>query len=147
MNEFDMSQIRYTAKEGGKSSFVFYMADLALCPWLERECHSRGNDTRWYRVHWVELFFSVKVIAMNSHRVLGRSKRTGRNMEHPMHYRCMLITLQLGYSILPLRKINLQQINKYCVLHFEKKDLGFLFVAEKLFLSQKINILLRNQNI
>lgn len=53
--------------------------------------------------HWVELFFGVKVIAMNSHRRPGKGKRTGRIMEHTMHYRRIIITLQRDYSILPLR--------------------------------------------
>ncbi|KAL5579963.1 hypothetical protein UlMin_012405 [Ulmus minor] len=54
--------------------------------------------------HWVELFFGVKVIAMNSHRLLGKGRRMGSIMGHTMHYKCMIITLQPGYSIPPLRK-------------------------------------------
>ncbi|GFP86457.1 50S ribosomal protein l23 chloroplastic, partial [Phtheirospermum japonicum] len=49
--------------------------------------------------HWVELFFGVKVIAMNSHRLLGKGRRMGPIMGHLMHYRRMIITLQPGYSI------------------------------------------------
>ena len=56
--------------------------------------------------HWVELFFGIKVIAINSHRLPGKGKRRGRVMERTMHYRRIIITLQRGYSILPLRKIN-----------------------------------------
>nr|YP_010372337.1 ribosomal protein L23 [Rhododendron latoucheae]YP_010372920.1 ribosomal protein L23 [Rhododendron huadingense]UOX29800.1 ribosomal protein L23 [Rhododendron latoucheae]UPH77695.1 ribosomal protein L23 [Rhododendron huadingense] len=63
--------------------------------------------TRTEIKRWVELFFGVKVIAMNSHRLPGKGKRTGRFMEHTMHYRRIIITLQRGYSILPLKKINL----------------------------------------
>nr|WCR50839.1 ribosomal protein L23 [Dracocephalum rupestre]WCR50858.1 ribosomal protein L23 [Dracocephalum rupestre] len=37
---------------------------------------------------------------MNSHRLPGK----GRRMGHTMHYRRMIITLQPGYSIPPLRK-------------------------------------------
>ena len=62
--------------------------------------------TRTEIKHWVELFFGVKVIAMNSHRLPGKGKRTGRIMEHTMHYRRIIITLQRDYSILPLRKRN-----------------------------------------
>ncbi|KAG5576072.1 hypothetical protein H5410_056206 [Solanum commersonii] len=54
--------------------------------------------------HWVELFFGVKVMAMNSHRLSGKSRRMGPIMGHTMHYRRMIITLQPGYSIPPLRK-------------------------------------------
>ena len=54
--------------------------------------------------HWVELFFGVKVIAMNSHQLPGKGRRMGPIMGHTMHYRRMIITLQPGYSIPPLRK-------------------------------------------
>nr|QFQ34225.1 ribosomal protein L23 [Lonicera tatarinowii] len=57
-----------------------------------------------------EIFFGVKIIAMNSHRLpgKGRRRRMGPNMGQTMHYRRMIITLQPGYSIPPLRK-NLNQ--------------------------------------
>ncbi|MFS7975842.1 putative ribosomal protein L25/L23 [Helianthus anomalus] len=54
--------------------------------------------------HWVELFFGVKVIAMNSHRLRGKARRMGPIMGQTIHYRRMIITLQPGYSIRPLRK-------------------------------------------
>nr|QBE88695.1 ribosomal protein L23 [Aldrovanda vesiculosa] len=54
--------------------------------------------------HWVELFFGVKVIAMNSHRLPRKGRRMGPIMGHTMHYRRIIITLQPGYSIPPLRK-------------------------------------------
>lgn len=54
--------------------------------------------------HWVELFFGVKVKAMNSHRLPGKGRRMGPILGHTMHYRRMIITLQPGYSIPPLRK-------------------------------------------
>lgn len=60
--------------------------------------------TRTEIKHWVELFFGVKVIAMNSHRLPGKVKRMGPILGHTMHYRRMIITLQPGYSIPPLRK-------------------------------------------
>lgn len=62
--------------------------------------------------HWVELFFGVKVIAMNSHRLPGKGKRTGRIMEHTMHYRRIIITLQRDYSILPLRLRKFRKRNR-----------------------------------
>uniref|UniRef100_A0A452YMF9 50S ribosomal protein L23, chloroplastic n=1 Tax=Aegilops tauschii subsp. strangulata TaxID=200361 RepID=A0A452YMF9_AEGTS len=49
--------------------------------------------------HWVELFFGVKVVAVNSHRLPGKGRRIGPLLGHTMHYRCMIITLQPGYSI------------------------------------------------
>ena len=54
--------------------------------------------------HWVELFFGVKVVAVNSHRLPGKGRRMGPILGHTMHYRRMIITLQPGYSIPPLRK-------------------------------------------
>nr|YP_010238543.1 ribosomal protein L23 [Gaultheria fragrantissima]YP_010238570.1 ribosomal protein L23 [Gaultheria fragrantissima]YP_010352432.1 ribosomal protein L23 [Gaultheria nummularioides]YP_010352458.1 ribosomal protein L23 [Gaultheria nummularioides]YP_010692006.1 ribosomal protein L23 [Gaultheria pyrolifolia]YP_010692032.1 ribosomal protein L23 [Gaultheria pyrolifolia]YP_010692096.1 ribosomal protein L23 [Gaultheria longibracteolata]YP_010692122.1 ribosomal protein L23 [Gaultheria longibracteolat len=80
--------------------------------------------TRTEIKHWVELFFGVKVIAMNSHRLPGKGKRTGRIMEHTMHYRRMIITLQPGYSIFPLRKRNRIQINKYVLFREERPALS-----------------------
>nr|YP_009407299.1 ribosomal protein L23 [Drosera regia]YP_009407309.1 ribosomal protein L23 [Drosera regia]ASA46203.1 ribosomal protein L23 [Drosera regia]ASA46233.1 ribosomal protein L23 [Drosera regia] len=59
-----------------------------------------SGSTKTEIKHWVELFFGVKVIAMNSHRL----PRKGRRMGHTMHYRRIIITLQPGYSIPPLRK-------------------------------------------
>ena len=58
--------------------------------------------TRTEIKHWVELFFGVKVLAMNSHRLPRKGRRMGPIMGHTMHYRRMIITLQPGYSIPPL---------------------------------------------
>lgn len=64
-----------------------------------------SGSTRTEIKHWVELFFGVKVIAMNSHRLPGgKGRRVGPSMGHTMHYRRMIITLQPGYSIPPLRE-------------------------------------------
>ncbi|XBI74210.1 hypothetical protein VPH35_067793 [Triticum aestivum] len=49
--------------------------------------------------HWVELFFGVKVVAMNSHRLPGKGRRIGPILGHTMHYGRMIITLYLGYYI------------------------------------------------
>ena len=62
------------------------------------------GSTRTEIKHWVELFFGVKVIAMNSHRLSGKGRRMGPIMGHTMYYRRMIITLQPSYSIPPLRK-------------------------------------------
>lgn len=63
-----------------------------------------SKSTRKEIKHWVELFFGVKVIAMNSHRLPGKGRRMGPIMRHTMHsnYKRMIITLQPGYSIPPL---------------------------------------------
>jgi len=55
--------------------------------------------TRTEIKHWIELFFGVKVIAMNSHRLPGKVRRKKPIMGH---YRRMIITLHPGYSIPPL---------------------------------------------
>nr|YP_010330885.1 ribosomal protein L23 [Gesnouinia arborea]YP_010330904.1 ribosomal protein L23 [Gesnouinia arborea]YP_010468551.1 ribosomal protein L23 [Parietaria mauritanica]YP_010468571.1 ribosomal protein L23 [Parietaria mauritanica]YP_010470181.1 ribosomal protein L23 [Parietaria judaica]YP_010470201.1 ribosomal protein L23 [Parietaria judaica]UNY34190.1 ribosomal protein L23 [Gesnouinia arborea]UNY34209.1 ribosomal protein L23 [Gesnouinia arborea]UVF31661.1 ribosomal protein L23 [Parietaria maurit len=62
-----------------------------------------SGSTRTEIKHWVELFFGVKVIAMNSHRLPGKGRRMGPIMGHTMHYRRMIITLQPGYYIPPFR--------------------------------------------
>ncbi|MFS7920366.1 putative ribosomal protein L25/L23 [Helianthus anomalus] len=36
-----------------------------------------SRSTRTEIKHWVELFFGVKVIAMNSHRLWGKARRMG----------------------------------------------------------------------
>ena len=56
-----------------------------------------SGSTRTEIKHWIELFFGVKVVAMNSHRLPGKGRRMGPIMRHTMHY-----TLQPGYSIPPL---------------------------------------------
>ncbi|KAL5696866.1 60S ribosomal protein L2A [Ranunculus cassubicifolius] len=46
-----------------------------------------SGSTRTEIKHWVELFFGVKVLAMNSHRLPGKGRRMGPIMGHTMHYR------------------------------------------------------------
>nr|YP_010014693.1 ribosomal protein L23 [Epimedium simplicifolium]YP_010014712.1 ribosomal protein L23 [Epimedium simplicifolium]YP_010342711.1 ribosomal protein L23 [Epimedium truncatum]YP_010342730.1 ribosomal protein L23 [Epimedium truncatum]QOI13446.1 ribosomal protein L23 [Epimedium simplicifolium]QOI13447.1 ribosomal protein L23 [Epimedium simplicifolium]UOA65677.1 ribosomal protein L23 [Epimedium truncatum]UOA65678.1 ribosomal protein L23 [Epimedium truncatum] len=58
-----------------------------------------SKSTRTEIKRWVELFFGVKVIAMNSHRIPGKSRRRRPLRGHKMHYKRMIITLQAGYSI------------------------------------------------
>ncbi|KAM0063907.1 putative ribosomal protein L23/L15e core domain superfamily [Helianthus debilis subsp. tardiflorus] len=50
---------------------------------------------------------------MNSHRLRGKARRMGPIMGQTMHYRRMIITFQLGYSIPPLRKKELK--SKYLI--------------------------------
>ncbi|CAN6446785.1 unnamed protein product [Victoria cruziana] len=58
-----------------------------------------SGSTRTKIKHWIKLFFGVKVVAMNSHRLPGKGRRMRPIMRHTMHYRRMIITLQPGYSI------------------------------------------------
>jgi large subunit ribosomal protein L23 len=69
--------------------------------------------------HWVELFFGVKVVAVNSHRLPGKGRRMGPILGHTMHYRRMIITLQPGYSI-PLLLFKLKGILKQVFLSFSQ---------------------------
>nr|AIK21478.1 ribosomal protein L23 [Pisum sativum]AXY96038.1 ribosomal protein L23 [Pisum sativum subsp. sativum] len=60
-----------------------------------------SGSTRTEIKHWMELFFGVRVIAMNSHRLprKGRRRRMRPIIGHTMHYKRMIITLQPCYSI------------------------------------------------
>lgn len=81
---------------------VFTEKSLRLLGKNQYTSNVESGFTKTEIKHWVELFFGVKVIAINSHRlpIKGRRVRPG----HIMHYRRMIITLQPGYSIPPLRK-------------------------------------------
>jgi large subunit ribosomal protein L23 len=48
---------------------------------------------------WIEGFFSVKVIGMNSHRPPKKKKRIGSVIGYPVRYKRMIVTLKSGYSI------------------------------------------------
>nr|YP_009433001.1 ribosomal protein L23 [Neocinnamomum delavayi]YP_009529132.1 ribosomal protein L23 [Neocinnamomum mekongense]YP_010894776.1 ribosomal protein L23 [Neocinnamomum lecomtei]YP_010922006.1 ribosomal protein L23 [Neocinnamomum fargesii]YP_010922087.1 ribosomal protein L23 [Neocinnamomum caudatum]WJZ09779.1 ribosomal protein L23 [Neocinnamomum caudatum var. macrocarpum]WJZ09941.1 ribosomal protein L23 [Neocinnamomum sp. ZC-2023a]AXV54240.1 ribosomal protein L23 [Neocinnamomum mekongense]QWL180 len=61
-----------------------------------------SGSTRTEIKHWVELFFGVKVIAINNYRLPRKGRRMGPIMGHTMRYKRIIITLQPGYSILPL---------------------------------------------
>ncbi len=86
----------------------FVVTDKSIRLLLKNQYTSNveSGSTRTEIKHWVELFFGVKVIAMNSHRLPGKGRRMGPIpiMGHTMHYKRMIITLQPGYSIPPLRK-------------------------------------------
>ncbi|KAI4983302.1 hypothetical protein ZWY2020_023794 [Hordeum vulgare] len=56
------------------------------------------DEIKWL-LHWVELFFGVKVIAVNSHRLPEKGRKIGPILGHTTHYGRMIITLQPGYSI------------------------------------------------
>nr|YP_004891386.1 ribosomal protein L23 [Cephalotaxus harringtonia var. wilsoniana]YP_010138199.1 ribosomal protein L23 [Cephalotaxus harringtonia]UPV70555.1 ribosomal protein L23 [Cephalotaxus harringtonia var. nana]UPV72441.1 ribosomal protein L23 [Cephalotaxus sp. JW-2022a]QPO89975.1 ribosomal protein L23 [Cephalotaxus harringtonia]UPV70063.1 ribosomal protein L23 [Cephalotaxus harringtonia]UPV70637.1 ribosomal protein L23 [Cephalotaxus harringtonia var. nana] len=51
---------------------------------------------------WIELFFNVKVIGVNSYRPPQKREKRGKIqqiMKHRMRYKRMIITLKPGYSI------------------------------------------------
>ncbi|CAK9188886.1 unnamed protein product [Sphagnum troendelagicum] len=48
---------------------------------------------------WIEGFFGVKVIRMNSHRPPKKKRRIGPIIGHSVRYKRMIITLRSGYSI------------------------------------------------
>ena len=48
---------------------------------------------------WVENFFGVKVVGMNSHRPPRKSKRMGPTIGYPVRYKRMIVTLRPGDSI------------------------------------------------
>nr|YP_009159044.1 ribosomal protein L23 [Amentotaxus argotaenia]AKP55071.1 ribosomal protein L23 [Amentotaxus argotaenia] len=52
--------------------------------------------------NWIELFFNVKVIGVNSYRPPQKREKRGKIkqiMKHQMRYKRMIITLKPGYSI------------------------------------------------
>nr|QWW93147.1 ribosomal protein L23 [Fossombronia mylioides] len=48
---------------------------------------------------WIELFFKVKVININSHRLPKKKKKIGTITGYTVRYKRMIIKLQPGYSI------------------------------------------------
>jgi large subunit ribosomal protein L23 len=81
---------------------VFTEKSIRLLENNQYTSNVESGSTRTEIKHWVELFFGVKVIAMNSHQLPRKGRRMGPIMGHTMHYRRMIITLQPGYSILTL---------------------------------------------
>nr|YP_009531720.1 ribosomal protein L23 [Leiosporoceros dussii]AXZ70930.1 ribosomal protein L23 [Leiosporoceros dussii] len=69
---------------------------------LERNQYSFDVDSRATKTEikqWIQSFFNVKVIAMNSHRPPKKKKRVGPVLGYPVRYKRMIITLQSNYSI------------------------------------------------
>ena len=48
---------------------------------------------------WVEGFFNVKVVGMNSHRPPKKKKRVGAIIGYRVRYKRMIVTLKVGDSI------------------------------------------------
>nr|YP_010832430.1 ribosomal protein L23 [Astragalus pallasii]YP_010832658.1 ribosomal protein L23 [Astragalus jiuquanensis]WFG51640.1 ribosomal protein L23 [Astragalus sp. Ge130187]WFG51868.1 ribosomal protein L23 [Astragalus pallasii]WFG52400.1 ribosomal protein L23 [Astragalus jiuquanensis] len=83
---------------------VFTDKSLRLLGKNQYTFNVESGSTRTEIKHWVELFFGVKVKAMNSHRIPIKGRRVRSSKGNKMHYRRMIITLQPGYSIPSLRK-------------------------------------------
>nr|BBF91088.1 ribosomal protein L23 [Phyllocladus aspleniifolius] len=58
---------------------------------------SRSTKTRIKK--WIELFFNVRIIAINSYRPPEKKGKIRQMMRRRMRYRRMIITLKPGYSI------------------------------------------------
>nr|YP_010569563.1 ribosomal protein L23 [Podocarpus nubigenus]UZF97270.1 ribosomal protein L23 [Podocarpus nubigenus] len=80
--------------------------DLVLteksCRLLEKNQYTLNVDSRSTKTrikNWIELFFNVRVIAINSYRPPEKKGKIGQIMRRQMRYRRMIITLEPGYSI------------------------------------------------
>nr|YP_009498742.1 ribosomal protein L23 [Isoetes nuttallii]YP_010587881.1 ribosomal protein L23 [Isoetes aequinoctialis]YP_010587950.1 ribosomal protein L23 [Isoetes giessii]YP_010588019.1 ribosomal protein L23 [Isoetes transvaalensis]YP_010588088.1 ribosomal protein L23 [Isoetes biafrana]YP_010588157.1 ribosomal protein L23 [Isoetes duriei]AWK92222.1 ribosomal protein L23 [Isoetes nuttallii]WAB46569.1 ribosomal protein L23 [Isoetes aequinoctialis]WAB46638.1 ribosomal protein L23 [Isoetes giessii]WAB4670 len=57
------------------------------------------NSNKTEIKRWIEHFFDVKVIAMNSHRPPKKKRYVNSIIEHPIRYKRMIVTLQPRNSI------------------------------------------------
>nr|QWW93398.1 ribosomal protein L23 [Notoscyphus lutescens] len=57
----------------------------------------RSNKTEMKK--WIEVFFNVRVIGVNSHRLPRKKKRIGAITGHTISRKRMIVTLKSGYSI------------------------------------------------
>nr|YP_010033354.1 ribosomal protein L23 [Diplophyllum taxifolium]QOW40272.1 ribosomal protein L23 [Diplophyllum taxifolium] len=57
----------------------------------------KSNKTEMKK--WIELFFNVEVIGVNSHRLPRKGKKMGAIAGYTTQYKRMIITLKSGYSI------------------------------------------------
>lgn len=80
--------------------------DLVLteksCRLLEKNQYTLNVDSRSTKTrikNWIELFFNVRVIAINSYRPPEKKGKIRQIMRRRMRYRRMIITLEPGYSI------------------------------------------------
>nr|YP_010881386.1 ribosomal protein L23 [Moerckia flotoviana]WIA67339.1 ribosomal protein L23 [Moerckia flotoviana] len=48
---------------------------------------------------WIELFFAVKVVAINSHQLPRKKRRVGAITGYTARYKRVIIKLESGYSI------------------------------------------------
>ncbi|KAK7297192.1 hypothetical protein VNO77_48758 [Canavalia gladiata] len=66
---------------------VFTDKSIGLLGKNQYTSNVESGSTRTEIKHWVELFFGVKVIAMNSHRLPVKGRKVRPIMGHTMHYR------------------------------------------------------------
>ncbi|KAI5000601.1 hypothetical protein ZWY2020_005190 [Hordeum vulgare] len=90
---------------GGKSIYRWnqirsiYKKSLHLLGKNQYTFNVESGFTKTEIKHWVKLFFGVKAVAVNSHQLRGKGRRIGPILDHTMHYRHMIITLQPGYLL------------------------------------------------
>jgi len=76
------------------------MDGIKYAVFIEKSLHLLGKNQYTFNVesgftkteikHWVELFFGVKVVVVNSHRLPGKGRRIGPILGHTMHFTKML---------------------------------------------------------
>ena len=69
---------------------------------LERNQYTFNIDSQLNKTKmkiWIEHFFDVKVIAMNSYRLPEKGGKRGSMIGHPIRCKRMIITLKPGDSI------------------------------------------------
>nr|YP_010041811.1 acetyl-CoA carboxylase carboxyltransferase beta subunit [Arundo formosana]QPB15141.1 acetyl-CoA carboxylase carboxyltransferase beta subunit [Arundo formosana] len=99
---------------------VFTEKSLRLLGKNQYTSNVESGFTKTEIKHWVELFFGVKVVAVNSHRLPGKGRRMGPILGHTMHYRRMIITLQPGILFHFYFLIKLKGILKKVFLSFSQ---------------------------
>jgi ribosomal protein L23 len=69
---------------------------------LERNQYTFNVNSQLNKIKmkiWIEHFFDVKVIAMNSYRLPEKGGKRGSMIGHPIRCKCMIITLKHSDSI------------------------------------------------
>nr|QWW93067.1 ribosomal protein L23 [Cyathodium smaragdinum] len=57
------------------------------------------NSSKRELKKWIELFFKVKIVNINSHRLPRKRKKVGIMTGYTIRYKRIIIKLQSGYSI------------------------------------------------
>lgn len=69
---------------------------------LEKRQYTFDVDMKATKIevkNWIENFFNVKIIGMNSYRPHKKKKRIGYLIGYPVRYKRMIVTLKNGDSI------------------------------------------------
>nr|QWW92988.1 ribosomal protein L23 [Delavayella serrata] len=69
---------------------------------LEKNQYSFDVNIRSNKIEikkWIELFFGVKIIKINSHRLPRKKRKIGAITGYTIPYKRIIITLKSGYSI------------------------------------------------